>query len=123
MDKRKKSHNMTESKGKPVQAPKYGIAELDGYVYLLALVSMQVDKYTKTTKAIAEYVGREFGQEMRMLVLKGTDGAPKEPQYPEGDQVTEKDKAIWSKEYNVYVKQRQLYKSDKAKVFTIVLGQ
>ena len=115
---------MTEKKkSKPVKAPMHGIAELNGCVCSLASVGMQADKCTKTTKAIAEYVGREHGQEMRMLVLKGTDGSPEEPQYPEGDGVTDKDKAIWSKEYDVYVKQRQKYKEQRAKMFTIVLGQ
>ena len=82
---------MTEKKkSKPVKAPMYGIAELNGHVHSLASVGMQADKCTKTTKAIAEYVGREHGQEMRMLVLKGTDGSPEEPQHPEGDGVTDK---------------------------------
>ncbi len=109
---------------KPAMATaKHGIAELAGSVYRLALVGMQVDKYTKTTKAIAEYVGHEFGQEMRVLVMDGKDDPPKEPEYPTGSGVTDKDKAIWDKKYDLFVKKQDRYKTDKAKVFSIVLGQ
>ena len=68
--------------------PFYGLAELKGNVYRLSAVGGQADKYVKTTKAIAEYVGREYGQEMRLLVLKRMDGAPSKPEYPPGTTVT-----------------------------------
>jgi len=106
-----------------VKVPREGITELGDAVYQLAAVGKQAAKYTKTTKAIAEYVGREYGYEMRSLVLSGKDGAPVEPEYPEGMKPSERDKAVWSKQYNLYLKKMDRYQTDKAKVFTIVLGQ
>jgi hypothetical protein len=106
-----------------VKVPKEGITELGDAVYQLAAVGKQAAKYTKTTKAIAEYVGREYGYEMRALVLSGKDEPPVEPKYPEGSKPSEREKAVWSKHYDLYLKKLDRYQTDKAKVFTIVLGQ
>ena len=94
--------------------------ELKSHVYGMG-ASMKADQYAKTTKAIAEYVGRVYGHEMKMLVLKGQETVPQEPEYP--TTTNDKDKAIWSKKYDQYLKQEQRYKDYKAKVFTIVMGQ
>ena len=97
------------------------IAQLKGKVYVIANAGEQADTYTKSTKAIGEYVGRVYGREMKKLVLQLTECGPLEPTYPsEGD---EKAKAIWSKEYDHYLKKQEQYRDQKAKVFTIILGQ
>ncbi len=83
--------------------------------------SVKADWYAKTTKEIAEYVGRIYGHDMKMLVLKGQETVPQEPEYPET--TNKKDKAIWSKKYDQYLKHEQWYKDYQAKVFTIVTGQ
>ena len=74
------------------------ISELKSHVYGLAN-SKQADQYTKMTKAIAEYVGRVYGHEMKVLVSLGREMEPEEPDYPT-DATNEKEKAIWSKKYD-----------------------
>lgn len=94
--------------------------ELKSQVYGMG-ASVKADQYAKTTKAIAEYVGQVYGHDMKMLVLKGQETVLQEPEYP--TTTNEKEKAIWSKKYDHYLKHEQRYKDYKAKVFTIVMGQ
>eukprot|EP00977_Amphora_coffeiformis_P020064 scaffold7821_cov107-Amphora_coffeaeformis.AAC.1 len=60
---------------------------------------------------------------MKRLVMTGNDSAPVEPAYPEGDDPSERDKAVWSKRYNQFLREQRKYNDDKAKVFTIVYGK
>ena len=60
---------------------------------------------------------------MQQLALNGTESTPTELAYPDSTSATDKDKAIWSKQYDLFLKQEVLYKDQKAKVFTIVYGQ
>lgn len=56
------------------------IEELKGNVYQFR--SFQPgNKYAKTTDAIADYCGREYGKEMQHLI-NGTDNPPQEPTQP-----------------------------------------
>jgi hypothetical protein len=92
----------------------------------VAEVGKRADEYAQTTKAIAEHVGRVHGHEMKQLVLKGEESKFKEPEYPDaktsGD--IERDRAIWSKQYDMFVlKKEEKYKEQKAKVFSLVIGQ
>jgi hypothetical protein len=96
-------------------------AELEKHMYCMAEVGRQADQYAKSTKAIAEYVGRVYGQEMRSLVLSGTESVPKEPVYPSTG--TNMEKAVWSKKYDLFLKKEEKYLDYKAKVFTIIMGQ
>ena len=97
------------------------IAELKGAVYELS-GSQNADQYSKTTKAIGEYAGRTFGHDMKKLVLQLVESQPVEPEYPkEGS--GEKERAIWSKRYDLYLKREERYKDQKGKLFTIVVGQ
>jgi hypothetical protein len=95
-------------------------AELKKYKYSIDNVGSQVDAFTKTTKAISEYSARTFGQSMKLLIL-GDKTVPEKPQYPK--EVNEMNKAIWSKEYDQYLKRQDKYDENKAKVFAIVLAQ
>jgi hypothetical protein len=47
------------------------VVELKGKKYSISKLGSQVDIYVATTRAIGEYVGKESGNEMRMLVLYG----------------------------------------------------
>ena len=105
----------------PEQETKLDIAELKEHVYDIAGGGLQADWYTKTTKAIGQYVGRVYGREMKTLVLQLSEAGPETPDYPKnGD---EEQKAIWSKEYDQYVKKRERYADYKGKVFTTIIGQ
>jgi hypothetical protein len=79
--------------------------DLKGKKYSISKLGSQVDIYAVTTRAIGEYVGKEFGHKMRMLVLypKGATFAP-----PTLDANTMKqDEMKWSKDYDVYIKKKQ----------------
>lgn len=96
--------------------------ELKAHVYGVAKAGEQVDEYTRTTKAVGEYVGRLFGKEMKNLVVHGKESVPVKPLYP-GENGSAEAKAVWSKEYDRYLKQNDLYDLNKAKVFEIVSQQ
>ena len=99
--------------------------DLSGYRFGLAEIADRANEYETTKKEIGEYVGREFGHGMKMMVLHGTESinTPKEPEYPTGSTVSEKDKAIWSKKYDMYTKELYKYNEHRAKVFGIILKQ
>ncbi len=94
---------------------------LDKAVYGLEGAGKQADQYNKTTQAIAEHVGREYGHSLKMLVLKGREPTFDKPVYPTSGSAEEK--AIWSKEYDRLIKKTEKYEEDKAKVFNLILGQ
>jgi hypothetical protein len=43
----------------------------------------QGDRFTRTAEAIADYVGREYSKEMRLLVKNQKENEPKEPVIPD----------------------------------------
>ena len=57
------------------------ISELKGHQYELIGAGTQADQYTKTTKAIGEYVGHVYGNAMKKLVIHWVEKKPKEPDY------------------------------------------
>ena len=98
-----------------------GVQTLKNNIYSISAVSKQADEYTRTTKAIGDYAGRIYGHDMKMLVMAGRDNAPTEPEYP--DSPSEKDKAVWSKRYDHFLREETKYNDYKAKIFNIILGQ
>jgi hypothetical protein len=52
------------------------IVELDNNVYKYGTPD-QGDRFTKTTEAIADYVGKEYTKEMRLLVKNQKETNPK----------------------------------------------
>ena len=76
--------------------------------------------YEKKTERIGEYVGREFGQEMRVLVLQLKETVYDEPTL--ADKPSKQDELKWGKEYDLYLKKREKYKENKSKVFATILG-
>ena len=77
--------------------------------------------FEKKTQAIGEYVGREYGQEMRLLPLQMKEtkfAAPALLSKP-----TKQEELLWGKEYDAHVKKRDQCEVDKSKVFATILGQ
>jgi hypothetical protein len=46
-------------------------------------LEIKVDMFTRTTEAIADYVGREYRKEMRLLVKNQKENEPEEPVIPD----------------------------------------
>ena len=89
----------------------------------------QADMYLRTTEAIADYVGVEYGRDMRMLVKKSKDKVFTEPLPPrtaEGTATTVPAPGKLEKyrtELMIYHKDQKEYTEQKAKVFVVILGQ
>jgi hypothetical protein len=45
-------------------------------------LEIRVKRFTRTTEAIADYVGREYSKDMRLLVKNQKENKPKEPVMP-----------------------------------------
>jgi hypothetical protein len=88
--------------------------------YTIARSGEQAGLYTKTTKAIGELVGIEFGHQMRKLVLQLEETSYSKPVL--SDKPTEAEKMAWGKEYDRYLKQIDKYDEHKAKVFVVILS-
>jgi len=89
--------------------------------YTVATVGSQVDIFTETTKAIGEYVGREFGSAMKKLVLHEKEAVFEIPSLPE--KPTEQDKLQWSIDYKTITADKKTYEEQKTKVFGIIFEQ
>ena len=100
-----------------------GLDSLKAKKYTVAAVGKTAGQYNDTTKAIGEYVGRVYGHDMKQLVVNGKENAPEEPPYPDGKDVTDKAKAVWSKRFDHFLREEAKYNDYKAKVYTIVYGQ
>jgi hypothetical protein len=84
----------------------------------------QGDRLTRTTEAIADYVGREYSKEMRLLVKNQEENEPKEPVMPDKEEAK---LTFVMKKYETELKQyyfkKERYEEHKAKIFVIVKGQ
>ena len=79
----------------------------------------QSGRYERTTRAIGDYVGKTFGYEMKVLVLQGEENEPDEPS-PLKANATKQQELKWGKEYDLYLKKRERYQDEKAKVFATI---
>jgi hypothetical protein len=61
------------------------IAELDNNVYQHG-TRYRGDRFTRTTEAIANHVGREHSKEMRLLVKNQKENEPEEPVMPDKEE-------------------------------------
>jgi hypothetical protein len=61
------------------------IAKLGNNVYQYGTQD-QGDRLTRTTEAIANYVGREHSKEMQLLVKNQKENEPKEPVMPDKEE-------------------------------------
>jgi hypothetical protein len=100
------------------------IAELGNNVYQYGTRD-QGDRFTRTAEAIADYVGKEYSKEMRLLVKNQKENEPKEPVMP--DKKEEVNSPFVMKKYETESKQyyfkKERYEEHKAKIFVIVKGQ
>ncbi|KAI2493199.1 hypothetical protein MHU86_21348 [Fragilaria crotonensis] len=123
----KKTGNATgqQAKGFAPRAPKFEgkSTDLKGHIYDCSDVR-QSDQYTKTTKEIAEYVGRTYtyGGDARLAVetlTLPTLISPTDP--PENANRTET--RIWEKTVDEYVKQRSYLAENMKTLYSLVWGQ
>ena len=84
--------------------------------------SKEAYKYDDGVKKIGAYVGRMYGKAMKVLVVSLTEDDIKKPKYPTGNNASEEAKAIWSKEYDQYLKKKEKYDDQKAKTHEVVHG-
>jgi hypothetical protein len=93
------------------------LAELANNVYQYGTRD-QGDRFTRTTEAIADYVGRDYSKEMRLLVKNQEENEPKEPVMPDKEEaklpfVTKK----YETELKQYYFKKERYEEHKAKIF------
>jgi Zinc knuckle len=89
--------------------------------YTIAKLGSQVDVFADTTLAIGEYVGKEFGHEMKILVTQEKETSFSVPVLPEN--ATRQQELMWGKDYDLHLKKKTQYEVQKAKVFMTILGQ
>jgi hypothetical protein len=92
-----------------------------GLKYSLAGSGFHANLYEKKTQSIAEHVGQEYGQEMRLLVLQSKETTYQVPTLAANP--SEQAKLMWGKDYDWYLKKTHEYEKDKAKVFAYILSQ
>ena len=98
-------------------------ADLKGHVYDCS-TSKQADQFNKTTKEIAEYVGRTYtyGGDARLAIENLEIVEPPEPEDPpEG--ATETKRRIWEKHVDEYVKRTTHMTENIKSIFSLVWGQ
>ena len=83
----------------------------------------QADMYLRTTEAIADFVGVEYGRDMRMLVKHGTEKTFTEPRIPRSDDTTPGLMEKYKTELRIFHREKKEFQDNKAKVFVIILGQ
>ena len=66
--------------------------------------------FEKNTQAIGEYVGQEYGQEMRLLLLQMKETKFMAPTL--SSKPTKQEELLWGKEYDAYVRKRDQYEVD-----------
>jgi hypothetical protein len=100
------------------------LSELPNSIYQYG-TRYQGDRFTRTTDAIADYVGREYSKEMRLLVKNQEENEPKEAVMPDKEEA--KLPFIMKKWYGTELKQyyfkKERYEEHKANIFVIVKGQ
>jgi hypothetical protein len=83
----------------------------------------QADMHLRTTEAIADFVGVEYGRDMRMLVEHGTEKTFTEPRIPRSDDTTPGLMEKYKTELRIFHRYKKDFQDNKAKVFVIILGQ
>ena len=93
-------------------------------VHIYNLSSKQADQYIKTTKEIAEYIGRtyKYGDDTKRAVLTLTALTFNEPTYP-GDSATKPLLKIWEKEIDEHMKIKNNYAQNMKSAYNLIWGQ
>jgi len=118
MNRNKPKQNNQNERNKMKETKK---DDLENEVYTFAKTNEQADEYSKTTKAIGEYVGKTYGHEMMVLVMQLTETSIPVPVLPED--ANRQRELMWGKEYDMYLKKKDRYEEQKAKVFALIIGQ
>jgi len=82
----------------------------------------QIERYIKTTKMIAEHVGKTFGKEMWRLVNDREETDFKEPKDP-GDSATRGALERYKMLLKAHLDDKKEYEKQKAKVFRLIMSQ
>ena len=89
--------------------------------YTVMKNTAQVDMWLRVTKKIAECVGQAFGKEMAVLVSQQKETTYTAPSLPDG--ASRAQELMWSKDYDMYLKKKNKYEEDKARVFALILSR
>ena len=97
--------------------------ELKGHIYDCS-DARQADMFVKTTKEIAEYVGRtyKYGSDARLAIDNMKRPKIQEPDDPKKD-ATATQKKIWEKRIDEYVKREGQLEENLKTVYSLVWGQ
>lgn len=98
-----------------------GIEELRGQFYIYGSKGQQ-ERFTKTTKAVAEYAGSTCGKDMWELVHNQKEATFPEPPEPKEDAsraAMEKYKML----FRMSIEDKKQYDKDKSRMFRIIMGQ
>ena len=97
--------------------------DLKGYIYDCT-DAKQADAYTKTTKEIAEYVGRtyKYGSDARRSIEKLTTVTIERPADPP-DNAGRTDIRIWEKEVDEFVRRKSNLFENLKTIYSLVWGQ
>lgn len=109
----------TKYKGKPLTG---NIEELGENVFVVNKKN-QAEAYTRTKKAIAEYVRVKYGEEMFKLVKHSQEAVYTEPRAPGGADPGRAAIERYKAKLAMHHKDVREYRDNKAKVFGIVHGQ
>jgi hypothetical protein len=84
----------------------------------------QTDQYSKTTKELADYVGRtyKYGGDMRQAILSLTVPVIQEPQEPD-DEENRLQMRLWEKQVDEYVKKSTWLAEHIKSLYSLVWGQ
>jgi hypothetical protein len=93
--------------------------KLGGLVYKFNIKD-QADMYLRTTEAIINFVGVEYGGDMRMMVKHGTEKTFTEPRIPRSEDTTPKLMEKYKTELRIFHREKKDYQDDKAKAFVII---
>jgi hypothetical protein len=83
----------------------------------------QADMHLRTMEAIANFVGAEYGRDMRMLVKHGTEKTFTEPRIPRSEDTTSGLMEKYKTELRIFHQEKKEFQDNKTKVFVIILGQ
>ena len=113
--------NPSGDKSSPSGSEAIGLEDLKKAQYTYGIPG-QANRYTKSTKSIAEYAKIAYGKEMWRLVLEGTETTFDEPTDP-GKDASRSEMKKYEMRLSRWMDEEDRYKRNKARVFGIVMGK
>ena len=115
-----------DMKKSPSKKMVYGnVSELGTNVYMHGIKN-QSELYIKTTEAIAEYVGKKYDKNMKVLVKSMTENIPEEPTEPKtkkNEEVAPFQLKKHDKELARHHDKLEKHNECKSKAFVVAMGQ